>query len=323
MRGFGSTATMLMAAMIASAGGCARIGGDGGSGTGEPADPAAVEGDPAASPAAAARVAEFRAVAARLVPLFDKKAPPRPGDWLAEHREPGQTLDEYVASDPVRPTPRRGVLYVAPLGEFEGARQRLLDDTVEALGLFFGVPVRVTESLSASSFPPSARRPERGFGEQLLTGTVLERAAKVRPSDALGVLVLTSSDLYPRSDWNFVFGQASLSERVGVWSIARFGDPDDDYGRVLRRTLRTALHETAHMLSLQHCTAYECGMNGSNSLEESDRRPMAFCPECDAKIWWSCSVSDRRRRYDRLASFAERKGLKEEAALWRSCRGKL
>jgi archaemetzincin len=30
-------------------------------------------------------------------------------------------------------------------------------------------------------------------------------------------------DLYPEPSWNFVFGQASLNERVGVYSFARYG----------------------------------------------------------------------------------------------------
>ncbi|MGE5192634.1 MAG: Zn-dependent protease, partial [Deltaproteobacteria bacterium] len=64
--------------------------------------------------------------------------------------------------------------------------------------------------------------------------------------------------LKPGEGWNFVFGQASLSDRVGVWSIYRFGNPEksaDDYKLCLRRTLATAVHETGHMLGIKHCTA--------------------------------------------------------------------
>jgi hypothetical protein len=64
-----------------------------------------------------------------------------------------------------------------------------------------------------------------------------------------------------------VFGQASLADRVGVWSIYRNGEIDGDETerrKFLRRTLKTALHETGHMLGIPHCIAFECGMNGSN-----------------------------------------------------------
>ena len=38
----------------------------------------------------------------RLRPLADPLSPPRPGDWLAEHDEPGQTFAEYLDARPVR-----------------------------------------------------------------------------------------------------------------------------------------------------------------------------------------------------------------------------
>ena len=77
------------------------------------------------------------------------------------------------------------------------------------------------------------------------------------------------------------------------------------------------MHETGHMLGIQHCTAYECGMNGSNHLEESDRQPLAFCPECEMKVWWACRL-DPVRRYEQLAAFAKRKGFEPEATAWKA-----
>ncbi len=61
------------------------------------------------------------------------------------------------------------------------------------------------------------------------------------PDDACVFLALTASDLWPGAGWNFVFGQALLRERVGVWSIYRNGDPtesDDAYRLCLRRTIK-------------------------------------------------------------------------------------
>ena len=72
------------------------------------------------------------------------------------------------------------------------------------------------------------------------------------------------------------------------------------------------------MFGIEHCTAYECGMNGSNNLTETDREPLAFCPECSAKIWWSCGVRPEKW-YASLAEFAEQHEFKDEAALWRKC----
>ena len=37
---------------------------------------------------------------------------PRPGDWLAEHTEPGQTFAEYVDSRPVRKGDKLHTIYL-------------------------------------------------------------------------------------------------------------------------------------------------------------------------------------------------------------------
>ena len=93
---------------------------------------------------------------------------------------------------------------------------------------------------------------------------------------------------------------------------------------------RRAVEETAELLSRfyslpveLHCTAYECCMNGSNGLEELDSNPMWLCPECVQKVWWACSA-DPAQRYQRLADFAGKNHLVEEAAFWarsRDCLG--
>ncbi len=59
---------------------------------------------------------------------------------------------------------------------------------------------------------------------------------------------------------------------MGVWSIYRNGDPrqgDDAFRLCLRRTIKTATHETGHMFSMYHCTLFECNMCGSNHRVEN------------------------------------------------------
>jgi len=64
-----------------------------------------------------------------------------------------------------------------------------------------------------------------------------------------------------------------------------------------------------------HCTAYECNMCGSNHREESDRRPIALCPECLAKVCWAAAV-DPTQRFRSLAEFCKENGLTDEAAFY-------
>ncbi len=60
---------------------------------------------------------------------------------------------------------------------------------------------------------------------------------------------------------------------------------------------------------------YECNLCGSNNRDESDRRPIALCPECLAKVCWACQ-SDPAARYRSLIEFCTRHGLKDEAAFY-------
>jgi archaemetzincin len=267
--------------------------------------------------------AEFQ----RLVPLHTPLGKPRPGDWLAEHPEPGQTFREYVRSHPVKPDRRRRVIYVQPLGEFTETQRKIITRTAEFLGIYFGLPVKTRPDLSLDLIPPEARRKHPTWGmDQVLSTYVLEEVLYPRlPDDATAYLAFTASDLWPGEGWNFVFGQASLSHRVGVWSIYRNGDPDESdeaYRLCLIRTLKTATHETGHMFSMQHCTQYECNMCGSNHLAESDRMPLWLCPQCLAKLTWATGV-DPADRFEKLAEFCKENGLVREQEFFEKSLAKL
>lgn len=266
----------------------------------------------------------YRAKADRIRHLFVPKKPPQAADWLAMHREPGQTFVEYTRCNPNRPRDGRRCLYLVELGVFDEARKRVFGLLREFMGLVFRLEVKLLPALPEAVVPAAARRLLPHSGDlQFQSETILNDVLRPRrPADAVALLALTPVDLWPGDDWNFVFGQATLAERVGVWSTARLGDPVTERRVFLRRVLQVAVHETAHMFGMRHCTAYECGMNGSNSLDESDRAPLAFCPECEAKLWWICLQNPPKRALA-LAEFAAREGLEAEAKLWRASAGVL
>ncbi len=258
----------------------------------------------------------------KIRPLHQKKLPNQPGDWLESHPEPGQTFVEYTNSQPNIPTAEHTTMYILPLGDLDGTQKKLINDTAEMLGIFYGLPVKKLEPMGMDAIPAEARRVHPQWGDkQILSTYVLKLLKAKRPKDAVSLIALTATDLWPGAGWNFVFGQASPADGVGVWSLHRFGDPQNDYNLVLRRTLRTAIHESGHMLGIAHCTAYECCINGSNSLQEADRQPLAFCPEDEMKVWWACRM-DPIKRYDQLAAFAHAHGLEREEILWKAS-GKL
>jgi archaemetzincin len=135
------------------------------------------------------------------------------------------------------------------------------------------------------------------------------------PEDAAALIAFTNFDLYPEPTWAFVFGQASLDKRVGVWSLYRFADPKTrkyEPEQLVTRTMKIAMHETGHMFSMRHCTKYECLMAGTNSVAETDRRPLDNCPECTAKLAWAMKY-DPAERYTKLAAFWKKQGRGDEA----------
>ncbi|MBS0661331.1 MAG: hypothetical protein JSR82_24220 [Verrucomicrobia bacterium] len=251
----------------------------------------------------------------RLAALDRPMRKPQRGDWLATNEEEYESFEAYCAGKPNRPNRRRTTLYIQPLGEFTAEQMEMVERTAELLGLAYAVPTRLLPPLGLDVLPPQAQRGRPGTAEhQLHSGRLMKKVLKPRrPDDAVAVLGLTAIDLWPGEGWNFVFGEASLQERVGVWSLARYGRAGTPLA--LERTLKVAVHETGHMFSLPHCLRHECVMNGSNSLAESDRQPLHFCAECERKLWWACRI-DPAPRYRALRAFAERHGQTAAAAHW-------
>jgi len=213
------------------------------------------------------------------------------------------------------------VIYIQPLGRFTATQRKIFTLTADFMGRYFNVPVKVKKDLPLSIIPAKARRVHPTWHvKQILTGYVLYEVLKPRlPKDAAACIAFTATDLWPGEGWNFVFGQASIRERVGVWSICRNGNPDKDeqaFRLCLLRTIKTATHEMGHMFSMLHCTMYECNMCGSNHRAESDRRPLALCPECMPKVCWATKTQPPAR-LSKLAEFSRKQGLKKEEEFYR------
>lgn len=253
---------------------------------------------------------------------FVRKGPPRAGDWLARFDEPGRSFENYVASRPVRARPG-DVLAFLPVGAFDAEQRAVFDRSVEFAGLWFGL---ATEVLPAAELPAEGFQRERYAGRQYRTDYFLRRLLpERRPEHAVCLFGVTMADLYPDPKWNFVFGQASLRDRVAIWSYARYfarfwdeAETDATRKQALRRACQLVVHEAGHAFGLWHCIEYECVMNGSNSLEESDRQPLHLCPVCLKKLAWNRGF-DVAARYRRLAKFYRAHGFEPEAA-WAAAR---
>jgi archaemetzincin len=263
-------------------------------------------------------------------PEFEPIPKPSPRDWLAVHDEPGQTFDEFRASHPNRPTLAAGrvrptggqdrhTIYLQPLGDFKSDRSPSIQKLREFAAAFFAIEAKALPPAALDSSKFTSRRNPYTGNAQILTSDVLNFLKARVPRDAFSVIAITMEDLYPEPSWNFVFGQASLRERVGVYSFARY-DPTfygqqrgtDSEALLLHRSCKVLAHETGHMFGLAHCTYFNCLMNGSNHLAESDRRPLHLCPACLRKLQWSIGF-DVLERYHALEKVCRGDGFTDEA----------
>ncbi|OCT63148.1 archaemetzincin-2 isoform X2 [Xenopus laevis] len=241
-----------------------------------------------------------------------------PSDWIPSHPELAETFQEfYEKSYRCIPRAQKKTIYVqtiGPFGESSSGTQAYIHWLKEyCQAFFFGLPVQIQGPVLISATGCAFRVNEHSQNLQIHAGDVLRYLKRVKPADALCIVGATMIDLYPRNSWNFVFGTASLTEGLGIFSFARYDDnfysPDYrgrlkisqllaplDYSvfdcyytppitsTLLLRSCKTLTHEIGHMFSLLHCQWLGCVMQGSNHLEEADRRPLHLCAICLRKL---------------------------------------
>ncbi|XP_072098710.1 archaemetzincin-2 isoform X1 [Mobula birostris] len=259
-------------------------------------------------------------------------------DWICSHPEPKQDFYTFY-SNPHRktPVPGKNVIYIQIIGSFGDSEATTnmyihwLKEYCEAF--FFGLKVEFQEPILVSHTGCMFRMNKYSENLQIHTGGILKYLKKRKPKDAFCIVGITMIDLYPEDSWNFVFGQASLTEGIGIFSFARYDDEfytinykgklkgkqpvvPSDYSvfdeyytpsitsELLLRSCKTLTHEIGHIFGLQHCQWLQCVMQGSNHLDESDRRPIDLCPICLRKL--QCAVNfDIKERCKALLRWIE------------------
>ncbi len=251
-----------------------------------------------------------------LAPLNKPMPPTAPGDWLAANHEHGQTFEEYRASSPERALSPRRVLYVVQLGPMSEGQGEAFSAVADFLGIFYDLPVKHLDPIPESAVPADAVHESRRGSRQFQTGPLLEDLLPQRvPSNAAALLAFTATDLWPGPGWNYVFGQATWRQRVGVFSFCRLFQGPFGKERGLRRALAISAHEVGHLFGMRHCTKWLCLMNGCNSLSELDRHPLWLCPECLMKLTLATGA-DKESHCRRLEAFCKERGLSEEARFY-------
>ncbi|XP_051795626.1 archaemetzincin-2 isoform X2 [Acanthochromis polyacanthus] len=250
--------------------------------------------------------------------LFQPIAVHSDSDWILAHPEEPQDFESFYR-DPHRRTPdaSHNTIYIQTIGSF-GEVGALTDQYVGWLrdycqAFFYRLSVKLLPAVTVSETGCSFRVNSNSHNLQILTGDLLHFLENKKPKDAFCIVGITMIDLYPKDSWNFVFGQASLSMGMGVFSFARYDDNfytrgyagrlkeqiqprRGDYSvfkgyytppitsTLLLRSCQTMTHEIGHIFGIWHCQWLSCVMQGSNHLEECDRRPLDFCPICLRKV---------------------------------------
>ncbi|KAF6297981.1 archaelysin family metallopeptidase 2 [Rhinolophus ferrumequinum] len=140
-------------------------------------------------------------------------------DWITSHPEPPQDFEEFF-SDPYRktPSPEKCSIYIQCIGPL-GNTQIISEEYVKWLksyceAFFYGLTVKLLPPVPVSATKCSFRVNENTQNLQIHAGHILKFLKKKKPEDAFCVVGITMIDLYPRDSWNFVFGQASLTDGI-------------------------------------------------------------------------------------------------------------
>ncbi|RMG28677.1 MAG: hypothetical protein D6730_05165, partial [Bacteroidetes bacterium] len=237
-----------------------------------------------------------------------------PTQWEQRFPTSPQDLAAYCKAGPHTPTQARPYLYLGKLGPFSPAQNEIFELSCLYLKAFFGCEVRLLDSIPLSEIPAEARRLQAG-SLQIHTRYVLNQLLPSRmPDSAMACLLLTATDVFPSSGWKYVLGHTDVHRHTAIWSLHRLGKPEAGeaaFRLCLKRSLKTASHETGHLLSMKHCTFYRCVMQGAYDLAEADARPMYLCAVCLAKAGKACGF-DPLQRFAFLQKFWATLGFEPE-----------
>ncbi|XP_053413602.1 archaemetzincin-1 isoform X2 [Nycticebus coucang] len=228
-------------------------------------------------------------------------------DWLLSHPEAPEDFQTFHASLQHRKQSlARKHIYLQPIDLSEGPMGGPLLDSLRSCteAFFLGLRVKCLPSVAAASIHCSSRPTGDSDRLQLHTDGILSFLKNNKPGDALCVLGLTLSDLYPQETWSFTFSKflpghggflklgASTPHRTlveaatdgpettlqdGVWAL-------DFTALGMVQCCKVTCHELCHLLGLGNCRWLRCLMQGALSLDEALRRPLDLCPICLRKL---------------------------------------
>jgi archaemetzincin len=157
----------------------------------------------------------------------------------------------------------------------------LLRDLAYRLEEVLAQDVQVGTSIELSGKAYNAAR------DQYRGAMILEELERLHLPDADRVLGITDADCYAPG-LNFILGQAAIEGKEAFVALARLRP--NFYGRIFdpelfrRRAVKEMVHELGHTWGLSHCPNPDCVMHFSNTLRDTDRKGVTFCPRCHEQL---------------------------------------
>jgi archaemetzincin len=206
---------------------------------------------------------------------------------------------------------------------------------------FYGMKVRLlNKAINLKNYEINLRIYEE-TKLQINANEILECLVQELPKNAYCLLAFTEHDLYndnnvikPRNyvkkssrklndvkdSYNFCYGLSAQKYKVAVVSFARY-DPlfystaKINYESskhqekiikyffiILKRACKVMIKEICHMFGLKNCIFFQCNMNGFNSMEEFDKKPLEICPVCLRKLYTAISLKNIKAENTRISN---------------------
>lgn len=246
-----------------------------------------------------------------------KLSEPKAGDWRETRKEKFQTYESFLKTKKIIPSNNQNTIYLLPIGDFDSLESKEIKQNSIYLEKYFQLKIKILKPISDNLIPKKARRIIDNH-EQLLAGYILDHLLLTnKPKDAVVLMAITQKDLYPKPEWNYVFGLASYQKGIGVTSMYRFHDGnlnDSNFNKSLLRLNKISSHEIGHMFGLNHCLNAVCVMNGTNSLPETDKHYARLCSLCQKKLNSSLKY-DNQKRLSELNQYFKNNNFLFEAKL--------
>jgi archaemetzincin len=184
---------------------------------------------------------------------------------------------------------------------------------------------------------------------QILAQSLHKFLYAIKPQDACCLVGFCEYDLYAEESDLFVAGLCDGDLRVGAFSCFRYhprlkycdenwfdarlvksssrnqqsqpssssavtsaDSESNNDSLLLVRSCKLLVHETCHLLGMEHCIYLNCCMNGSGHLEEDFGQSMFLCP-IDLKKLWLIVNFDLIKRYKAMREFFDKNDAKSES----------